>query len=39
MKEHEDELDALLHLPCDSEAALREQLLAIVSYLSLIQEK
>jgi hypothetical protein len=25
-------------LPCDSEAAIRERLLAIVSYLSLLQE-
>jgi hypothetical protein len=39
MKPHEDELDSLLDLPCASEAATRERLLAIVSYLSLIQEK
>jgi hypothetical protein len=39
MKSHEDELDSLLDLPCASEAATRERLLAIVSYLSLIQEK
>jgi cytochrome c553 len=39
MKGHENELDSLLDLPCDSEAAIRERLLAIVSYLSLIQEK
>jgi hypothetical protein len=39
MKPHEDELDSLLDLPCDSEAAIRERLLAIVSYLSLVQEK
>jgi hypothetical protein len=26
-------------LPCDSEATIRERLLAIVSYLSLVQEK
>jgi hypothetical protein len=36
---HENELDSLLDLPCDSEAAIRERLLAIVSYLSLLQEK
>lgn len=39
MKPHEDELNALLDLPCGSEAAIRKQLLAIVSYLSLVQEK
>jgi hypothetical protein len=39
MKPHENELDSLLDLPCDSEAATRERLLAIVSYLSLVQEK
>ena len=39
MKPHENELDSLLDLPCDSEAAIRERLLAIVSYLSLLQEK
>ena len=39
MKRHENELDSLLDLPCDSEAAIRERLLAIVSYLSLVQEK
>jgi mono/diheme cytochrome c family protein len=39
MKPHEDELDSLIDLPCDSEAAIRERLLAIVSYLSLVQEK
>jgi hypothetical protein len=39
MKPHDDELDSLLDLPCASEAATRERLLAIVSYLSLIQEK
>jgi hypothetical protein len=39
MKPHEDELDSLLDLPCDSEAAIRERLLALVSYLSLVQEK
>ena len=38
-KGHENELDSLLDLPCDSEAAIRERLLAIVSYLSLVQEK
>ena len=37
-KGHENELDSLLDLPCDSEAAIRERLLAIVSYLSLIQQ-
>jgi hypothetical protein len=36
---HQNELDSLLDLPCDSEAAIRERLLAIVSYLSLVQEK
>jgi hypothetical protein len=39
IKPHETELDSLLDLPCDSEAAIRERLLAIVSYLSLVQEK
>jgi len=39
MKPHEDELDSLLDLPCASEAVTRERLLAIVSYLSLMQEK
>ena len=39
MKPHETELDSLLDLPCDSEAVIRERLLAIVSYLSLVQEK
>ena len=39
MKGHENELDSLLDLPCASEAAIRERLLAIVGYLSLIQEK
>ncbi len=39
LKPHEDELDALLDLPCGSEADTRERLLAIVSYLSLLQAK
>ena len=39
MNRHENELDSLLDLPCDSEAAIKERLLAIVSYLSLVQEK
>jgi len=39
MKPHENELDSLLDLPCGSEAAIRERLFAIVSYLSLVQEK
>jgi hypothetical protein len=39
LKPHQNELDSLLDLPCDSEAAIRERLLAIVSYLSLVQEK
>jgi mono/diheme cytochrome c family protein len=39
MKPHESELDSLLDLPCESEAATRERLLAIVSYLSLVQAK
>ena len=39
MKPHENELDSLLDLPCDSEAVIRERLLAIVSYLSLVQKK
>jgi len=39
MKPHENELDSLLDLPCDSDPAIRERLLAIVSYLSLVQEK
>jgi cytochrome c553 len=39
MKPHEDDFNSLLDLPCDSEAAIRERLLAIVSYLSLVQQK
>jgi cytochrome c553 len=39
MKPHKNELDSLLDLPCDSEAVIRERLLAIVSYLSLVQER
>ena len=39
MKRHDTELDSLLDLPCDSEAVTRERLLAIVSYLSLLQGK
>jgi len=39
MKRHDTELDSLLDLPCDSEAVTRERLHAIVSYLSLLQEK
>jgi hypothetical protein len=39
MKRHENELDSLLDLPCDSETATRKRLLAIVSYLSLLQGK
>ena len=39
MKGRDDALDSLLDLPCASEAAIRERLLAIVSYLSLVQEK
>jgi hypothetical protein len=38
MKPHENELDSLLDLPCHSEAVTRAQLLAIVSYLSLVQQ-
>ena len=39
MKPHENELDSLLIFPATSEAAIRERLLAIVSYLSLVQQK
>jgi hypothetical protein len=39
LRPHDDELDSLLDLPCGSEGAIRERLLAIVSYLSLVQEK
>ena len=39
MKPHGNELDSLLDLPCDSEAVIRERLLAIVNYLSLVQER
>ena len=39
MKRHENELDSLLDLPCNSETATRKRLLAIVSYLSLLQGK
>lgn len=35
----EPDIDTLLDLPCDSEAAIRERLLSIVEYLSLIQER
>src|SRR5262249_13264078 len=39
LNRHENELDSLLDLPCGSEGSIRERLLAIVSYLSLVQEK
>jgi hypothetical protein len=39
LKRQDNELDSLLDLPCASEAGIRKRLLAIVSYLSLIQEK
>ena len=38
-KPHDTELDSLLDLPCDSEEAIRERILSIVSYLGLIQAK
>jgi hypothetical protein len=39
MKPHDTALDSLLDLPCDSEAAIKERILSIVSYLSLIQAR
>ena len=39
MKPHDTALNSLLDLPCDSEAAIKERILSIVSYLSLIQAK
>jgi mono/diheme cytochrome c family protein len=39
MKPHEDELDALLDLPCGSEDAVRERILSIVEYLKGLQAK
>jgi hypothetical protein len=39
MKPRENELDSLLDLPCNSETDTRARLLAIVSYLSLVQGK
>jgi hypothetical protein len=39
LKSHDSELDSLLDLPCDSEADIKERILSIVSYLSLIQAK
>jgi hypothetical protein len=39
MKPHDSALDSLLDLPCDSEEAIRERILSIVSYLSLIQAR
>jgi hypothetical protein len=39
LKPHETELDSLLDMPCDSEADIKERILSIVSYLSLIQAK
>jgi mono/diheme cytochrome c family protein len=39
MKPHDTPLDSLLDLPCDSEAAIKERILSIVSYLSLIQAR
>jgi hypothetical protein len=39
LKSHDTELDSLLDLPCDSEADIKDRILSIVSYLSLIQSK
>jgi mono/diheme cytochrome c family protein len=39
LKSHETELDSLLDMPCDSETDIKERILSIVSYLSLIQAK
>jgi mono/diheme cytochrome c family protein len=39
LKPHETELDSLLDMPCDSETEIKERILSIVSYLSLIQAK
>lgn len=39
LKPHETELDSLLDMPCDSETDIKERILSIVSYLSLIQAK
>jgi hypothetical protein len=38
-KKHEPTLEALLDLPCDSEVTVRNRILSIVGYLSLIQQK
>jgi hypothetical protein len=39
MKRRETELDSLLDLPCGSEEAVRDRILSIVEYLSLLQVK
>jgi hypothetical protein len=39
MKRRESELDTLLDLPCGSEEAVRDRILAIVDYLSQLQAK
>jgi hypothetical protein len=39
MKPHDTALDSLLDLPCGSEETIRERILSIVSYLSLIQAR
>jgi mono/diheme cytochrome c family protein len=39
MRRRENELDSLLDLPCGSEQAIRERILSIVDYLSLLQVK
>jgi len=39
MKRRESELDSLLDLPCGSEEAVRDRILAIVDYLSQLQAK
>ena len=39
LKSHDTELNSLLDLPCDPEADIKERILSIVSYLSLIQAK
>jgi mono/diheme cytochrome c family protein len=38
-KQRESDLESLLDLPCDSEAAIRRRIMSIVDYLGQIQEK
>ncbi len=38
-KQHEPSLESFLDLPCGSEAAIKDRILSIVGYLSLIQQR